>query len=68
MCPVVSLSLMNTHWSHESPSSRSKSHDSPLVSVSLMSPDWSPIVCVSLMSPDWSHESPVFSHESPLVS
>ena len=54
---------MSLHWSHELPVV-SESHDSPLVSLNLMSPHWSretTVVSMSLMSPYWSHEYPVVS-------
>ena len=54
---------MSLHWSHELPVV-SESHESPLVSLNLMSPDWSresPVVSMRLMSPYCSHEYPVVS-------
>ena len=51
--PLVSLSLMSPHWSHESPVG---------YHLSLIRPHWSPLVSQTLTSPHWSHESPVVSH------
>ena len=75
MSPVVSLSLMSLHWSHELPVV-SESHESALVSLILMSPhlsDDTPVVSMTLMNPYLFHESQVvslslkWSHGSPLV-
>ena len=47
MSPVVSMSLMSLHWSHELPVV-AESHDSPLDSLTLNSSHWSPLVSSSL--------------------
>ena len=72
-CPLVSWVSSICSEFHESPLvtlSLMSPHSSPLVSLSLMSSDWSPVVCDSNESAvvSWVSSSLSESHLSPVVS